>query len=50
MLLRGLEASAKGEKKNRYAVGPRDGKTKGLPVISAKKARRAMLINPLMQT
>jgi hypothetical protein len=31
MVFRGLEASAIGEKKKRYAVGPSDGKTNGLP-------------------
>jgi hypothetical protein len=50
MVLRGLEASAKGEKKKRYAVGPSDGKTKGLPVKRASNASSPMVIKPLMQT
>ncbi len=41
MVLRGLEASASGEKKKRYAVGPRDGKTNGLPVRRASKREQS---------
>ena len=40
MVLRGLETSASGEKKKRYAVGPRDGKTNGLPVRRASRAEQ----------
>ncbi len=41
IVLRGLETSASGEKKKRYAVGPRDGKTNGLPVSRASKPEQS---------
>src|SRR6476646_286198 len=50
IVLRGLEASARGEKKKRYAVGPSDGKTNGLPVITASRASSPIVTKPLMNT
>ena len=39
--MRGLETSASGEKKKRYAVGPSDGKTNGLPVRRGEQAEQS---------
>jgi len=50
MVLRGLETSANGEKKKRYAVGPRDGKTNGLPVRKESKPSSPMVMKPFAQT
>jgi hypothetical protein len=48
--LRGLEVSVSGEKNRRYAVGPREGKTKGLFVKRARIASRPIVMKPLIRT
>jgi hypothetical protein len=50
MVFRGLAAFASGEKKKRYAVGPRDGKTNGLPVAKASTAKSPIVIKPFTPT
>jgi hypothetical protein len=50
IVLRGLEFSASGAMKSRYAVGPSDGKTNGLPVTTASSASRAMVMKPFTPT
>lgn len=50
MAWRGLDDLPRGAKKKRYAVGPSEGKTKGLPVISASSERMAMVRKLLMKT
>src|SRR5207244_12706583 len=49
-VLRGLAAGTAGVKKSRKAVGPSEGKTKGVWETIATPARIAMLRNPLINT
>jgi hypothetical protein len=44
---RGVAAGTRGVKKNRKAVGPSDGKTKGVWEIIATPASRVMVMKPL---
>jgi hypothetical protein len=46
----GLADSTSGEKKKRYAVGPKEGNTKALPVRTASNDNSAIVMNPFTNT
>src|SRR5215471_10336731 len=48
MVLRGLAVGCVGEKKNRNAVGPSDGKMNGVRVTIASRARLPIVTKPFM--
>jgi hypothetical protein len=48
--LRGIEASANGDKKKIYAVGPSEGKTNGLLVTKASNVSSPIVMKQFMQT